>query len=590
MRFLLSTIAAATVALSFTAGPVLATPAADYVIQNGKIYTSNAKQPWGEAVAIEGKDIVYVGDNEGAKAFIGKKTIVADLRGKMMLPGMISTHDHPIILMGLAAGLIMENSGDRDIILKSLKEYLKVNPKGPYFSFGGAYEGVVEIYRQDIDKIISDKPFVMIAASGHGGWANTKALEMAGITKGEPDPIDFFERDEDGTPTGYLGSSASTFYMITKLGLIKKDAALAQADDILAYLSGQGITTVFDAGIPVGLEEPLFSAIAELEEQDRLTVRIMGSTAMAQRPVHIEGAMAALKKYGPMYSSELFNLNTLKIHGDGDFGGFTAGLLEPYTDNPESHGLVSFPDPQQLSSFMLDAVKGGYDIHAHAIGDWAARVILDGFEAVREAGYEDARLSTGHTQLVDQQDRPRFRELDITANTFATGIAVPTPGGVERLGEKRFSTYMPMKSFINNGVRLTLSADWPVEDPNPFLQMYTAMTRSRVGEDESLPLASEKLTLEDAIRAYTADAAYQVRMEDILGSIEVGKRADLIVIDRDIFNIERDEIPETNVLITMMNGKVVHEEAVDWSAQDPMSEILFDMYGDDYHTLWYGTQ
>ncbi len=554
--------------------------AADYVIQNGKIYTSNARQPWAQAVAIKGKNIAYVGDNAGAKAFIGKETVIADLQGKMMLPGLISTHEHPILFMGLASGLVMENWGDRDRMLESLKEYIEANPEGPFYSFGGAYEGVVEIYRQDIDKVISDKPFVMIASSGHGGWANTKALEMAGVIKGQPDPIDSFERDKDGTPNGFLVSSAAVFYMITKLDLVKKDAALTQAADILGYFSGQGITTVFDAGIPLGLEEPLLSAIAELEEQDRLSVRIVASI-MAQRPPHIEGVLAALKKYGPMYSSELFNVNTLKVHGDGDFGGYTAGLLEPYADNPESRGLVSFPDPQQLRSFMLDAVESGYDIHAHAIGDWANRVILDGFAEVRKAGYKDARLSTGHTQIVDKQDRPRFKELDVTVNTFATGIVVPNEPLKGRIGEDLYSnSFGLMKSFLNNGVKVTLSADWPVEDLNPFLQMYTAMTRSRVGEDESLPPASEKLTLEDAIRAYTADAAYQVRMGEIIGSIEVGKRADLIVIDRDIFNIKPDKIAETNVLVTMMNGKVVHEEALDWSAQDTISEILFNEPGD----------
>jgi len=444
-----------------------------------------------------------------------------------------------------------------------------------------------QIYRQDIDKVVSDKPFVMIASSGHGGWANTIALEMAGITKGQPDPIDHFERDEDGTPNGYLGSGAAVFYMIYKLGLIEKDVVLTQADDIMGFISSNGITTVHDAGLPPGLEEPFFSAITELEEQGRLSVRISASI-MAQRPVHIEGAIAALKKYGPMHSSELFNVNTLKVHGDGDFGGFTAGLLEPYTDNPASRGLVSFPDSEQLSSFMLTAVELGYDIHAHVIGDWTARVILDSYAKVRKAGYKDARLSTGHTQLVDKQDRPRFKELAITVNTFATGIAVPSVAGPIRLGEDRYAAYMPMKSFINNGVRLTLSADWPVEDINPFLQMYTAMTRSRIGEDEWLPPAIEKLTLEDAIRAYTTDAAYQIRMEKIIGSIEVGKRADLIIIDKNLFKIDAEKIPETNVITTMMNGKIVFEKGVDKIDEELLEDIKdfekFEVFESDTET------
>ena len=535
---------------------------ADYVFTNGKIYTVDKNQKWAKSVAIKGENIVYVGSNEGAKDYIGEETNLTDLKGKVMLPGIISAHEHPITFMGLSSGLIIDYSGDSELMLKSLKEYIEANPDGPYHSFGGAYEGTVEIYRQDIDKIIADKPFVMISQSGHGGWANTKALEMAGIIKGQSDPIDFFERDKDGTPNGYLGSSASAFYLVSKLGLIKKEAVLPQADGILNYISANGITTVFDAGNPQGLEEPLFSTMDELEKNGKLSVRVVASI-MAQRPIHIKGAIEALKKYGPMFSSELFNVNTLKVHGDGDFGGYTAGLLEPYSDNPESRGLVSFPDAEQFNSFLLDAVKLGYDIHSHAIGDWTNRIILDGFEVIRKAGYNDVRLSMGHTMIVDKQDRQRFKELDVIVNTFATNIAVPEPLMTERIGEERHSTsYMLMKSFINNGVKLTLSADWPTEDLNPFLQIYTAMTRSKVGEDESLPPASEKLTLEDAIRAYTADAAYQIRMEKIIGSIEVDKRADIIVIDKDIFDVAPDEIPETNVLITMMNGKIRYEKKI----------------------------
>lgn len=553
---------------------------ADHVFLNGRVYTANAGQPWAEAIAVTGQNIVYVGDDSGAEAFIGAETAVADLEGKVVLPGLISTHEHPIFFMGLASGLVMENWGDRKPMLKSLQAYIEDNPQGPFYSFGGAYEGMVEIHRQDIDAIIADRPFVMIASSGHGGWANTKALETAGITRDQPDPIDYFERDEDGTPTGYIGSAAAAMHLVSELNLTQKDAVLAEADEVLGFVSSQGVTAVYDAGVAPGSEDSLFSAIAELERGDGLPVRIVASVG-AQRPVHIEGALAGLAKYGPMYSSELFRVTTLKVWGDGDLGGLTAGLLEPFTAFPDTRGLVAFPDQEQLDRFVLDAVELGYDVHLHAVGDWANRVALDAFEAVREAGFEDARLSTGHNVLIDAQDRPRYKELDVTLNTFATDIAVPDEGWTWGLGEERAAAKMPMGSFARNGVRVTLSADWPTEDLNPFLQMYTAMTRSRLGEDDSAPEAAERLTLEEAVRAYTTDAAYQIRMEDIIGSIEVGKRADLIIIDRDIFDIPTDDIPGTNVLVTMMNGKIVHDEAVDPSSENPFEGFEdFDVCGD----------
>jgi predicted amidohydrolase YtcJ len=167
---------------------------------NGKIYTSNPEQPWAEAIVVEGQNTVYVGDNEGALEFETEDSVVGNLRGKMVLPGMIGTHEHGTMLMALSSGLTMEFSRDAEIMLNNVREYVAANPDSPYFSFGGAFEGTVEIYLDDIDAIISDQPFLMIAASGHGGWANTKALEMAGIVKDELDPIDSFGREEAARP------------------------------------------------------------------------------------------------------------------------------------------------------------------------------------------------------------------------------------------------------------------------------------------------------------------------------------------------------------------------------------------------------
>ncbi len=563
MKPLMTFFAAITAALIASSGWA----EADYVLQNGKIYTSAASQPWAEALAIEGKTIVYVGDDKGARAFIDKETIIADLRGKMTMPGIVATHEHATMLMALSSGLTMEMSRDARIMLENVKNYLAAHPNGPFFSFGGAFEGTVGIYRQDIDAIIADRPFLMIAASGHGGWANTKALEAAGIAKNKPDPIDSFGREDDGTPNGYVASSAAVFYMIGALDLIKKEAVLEQADGVLRQMSKLGVTASYEVAQVPGTEEAMFSAVSELEQQGRLTVRMVCAT-MIQRPRHIEGALKALEKFGPMYSSELFNVNTLKVHGDGAFEGRTAGLLEPYSDAPDTRGLVSL-SPEELSSSMLAAAKAGFNIHTHAIGDWTNRAMLDGMQAVREAGLEKTRLSMGHTMLVTEQDKPRFKQLDVSVNTFAAENAIPSEVLLARLGRERYSRIMPMKSFLDLGVRVALSADWPTGPLDPFLQMSIAMMRSNPGQTASLPPESERLTLEDAVRAYTIDAAYLIDAEDFIGSIEVGKRADLIVLDRNLFESTPDEIAETNVLATMVNGKVVHEEAVNWGEEQP---------------------
>ena len=567
ITFLVSVLLTISMATAVYAEP------ADTVALNGKIYTSNPKQPWAEAVAIKGTDIVYVGDNEGAKTSVGKQTTVADLRGKFMMPGIISTHEHPLMVMALQSGLTLEYTEDAKKMLASVKEYVEKNPDAPLFSFGGSYEGRVEIYRQDIDMIISDKPFLMIAASGHGGWCNTKALEVAGVTKDTPDPIDSFQREKDGTPNGYLESSASTMWMLDKLGIVTKEAVMEQAKLTLADLSGYGITTLLDNGAPYS-EDAVYPAMAELEKRGELTLRI-SAAVISQRQVMNEAVLEKLKKYGPMYSSELFKVETLKIHGDGSPDGWTAGLLEPYADKPDSTGLTSFT-PEVQQELALQAAKLGFDITTHAIGDRTMRQTLDVYQAVRKAGHTKVRLSTGHSSLIHPDDVPRFKKLNVIVNTYATKNAVPDPAWEKRLGKERAKRYQPMGTLLDAGAMLTMSADYPTAPVNPMLQISIAMTRHEPGKGPKFHgLEEDKLTLEEAIKAYTIDAAYHLRWDNIIGSIEVGKRADIIVLDRNPFESTTDEIAEINVLATMMNGKVVHEEAVDWDP--PGEQIRFEV-------------
>ncbi len=541
---------------------------ADYLLRNGRIYTQHADQPWVEALAIAGTDIVYAGDSAGAEAFGGKDTVVTDLGGKLVLPGFIDTHDHSMMVMGLETGLMIETpddyQGDRDVMLQAVRDYLTTNPDGPFFSFGGSQEGAVDITRHDIDRSVSDRPFVMSSATGHGGWANTMALEMCGVVEGQPDPIDSFGRDEHGAPTGYVGTSAAVFYLLSKVMDMPPEAVAANAGPMLQHLSANGITTVFQAGVVQGTEEMYLEVAKSLDDAGELPVRISFAAYFAQRPIHIDSALEALKRLAPIYKSETVWVDTVKIHGDGDFGGRTSALLEPYSDKPDTLGVLSFPDPEQRDAFMLAIVESGAHIHAHAIGDGAVRSILNGFEAVRKAGHTDVRLSTGHTQMVHPDDKPRFAELNVTANIFATNVAVWEDFAIATLGTERYTTRMsPMKSLIDLGARLSFGADSPATPLNPFGHIATSMTRRRVGDTKTLPPARDCLTAAEAIEAYTINGAYQLGIEDIVGSLEVGKRADLIILDRDLFTVAPDEVAETKVLATMMNGKFVYEGAAD---------------------------
>ncbi len=557
---------------------------ADYVLTNGKVYTVNEDQPWAEAVAVQGQNIVYVGNNAGARAFIGEDTIVADLRDKMMLPGFIDTHSHTALVMGIASGLMMDTppdgQGDKEGMLRAVADWVEANPSGPFFSFGGAFEGLVDITRHDIDKVIADRPFLMVAGTGHGGWANTRALEAVGVVKGKQDPIDHFERETDGFPTGYVGTSAAVFYMLGTLGLVQEEHVAANAGAILAASSAYGVTATFQAGYIQGSEEVFLGALEQLEKSGKLTVRMSCVASFAQRPIHIEPSLANIRKFVPRYNSELLRVDSLKIHGDGDMGGYTTGMLEPFSDDPDKGlGMVSFPDHDQLVRFMVDSAKLGVDhIHMHAIGDRTVRMALDAFEQVRKAGYTDMRLSTGHTNLVHPDDRPRFKELDVIAD-FHAQYAHPSELGKSRLGEKRYRTRaFPVKTLARDGVRVTIGSDYPAGNENPFLALAVVISRREMGESEVLPPASEALSIEEAIQAYTINAAHMLGMDKLIGSIEVGKRADLIVIDRNLFDLSPEDIAQARVLSTMMDGRVVHNDAVGWEDQSGhLSEIFEDL-------------
>ncbi len=557
---------------------------ADYVLTNGRVYTVNKERPWAEAVAVRGRDIVYVGDNTGAKAFIGEDTVVADLLGKLMLPGFIDTHSHTAVVMGLSSGLMMDTPpdgrGDTEKMLKAVSDWVEANPDGPFFSFGGAFEGLVDITRHDIDKIIADRPFLMVSGTGHGGWANTRALEAVGVVKGKPDPIDHFERETDGTPTGYVGTSAAVFYMMGTLELLKEEYVAANAGEILAASSANGVTATFQAGVIQGTEEVFLGALEQLEKSGKLTVRMSFVAFFAQRPIHMEPSLANIKKFVPRYNSELFRVDALKIHGDGDMGGYTTGMLEPFADNPDKGlGMVSFPDQDELERFMLDSAKLGVDhIHMHAIGDRTVRRALDAFEQVRKAGYKDMRLSTGHTNLVHPDDRPRFKELGVIADIHAQ-FAFPSDIGKSRLGETRYRELgFPVKTLAKEGVRLTIGSDYPAGVENPFQAIAVIISRREMGQSEVLPPASEALPIEDAIQAYTINGAHLIGMEDLIGSIEVGKRADLIVVDRNLLHASPEQIAEARVLSTMMNGRVVHNDAVGWDAPSDDPIEVFEQF------------
>jgi len=537
------------------------TEQADYLYTGGKIYTVNDSQPWAEAIAIKDGEIIAVGSNDDVASLKGDETEVTDLKGKFVMPGIISTHEHSIFMSAVSSGLIIEElSHDKNKMLAELKSYLEENPDGPFMSYGGGYENTVKIHRTEIDAITGpDKPFFMMSKTGHAGWANTKALELAGVTK-DSEPIDFFGKDPDGTRNGYVGTAAAAYYMMGVAGL-KKEAVVKSAPKILKYISSVGVTHMWEVGQPPGHEGPLFEAMAQLEKEGKLTTRYTVAM-MVQRENQLAAAVDGLKKFHEMYHSQFFNVNSLKIHGDGSVEGHTAFLLKPYADDESKIGILSVPEEKSTGA-VLEAAKLGFNIHTHAIGDAANRSFLNIFQKVREAGYKDARLTMGHTVLVDDADLQRFKDYDVTANFYTWECAQPSELYLAKFGTERYNKLARLGTMRDLGIRLALSADYPSAPLNPFAQLHAAVTRSHIGETEILGSEKDKLTVAQGIRAYTIDAAYTVNADSYSGSLEVGKRADFIVLDRNLFEIPEDDIAETLVLKTVLDGRVVFDRAVE---------------------------
>ena len=267
---------------------------ADTVAINGKIYTCNPDQKWAEAIAFKGKNIVYVGDNAGAEAFVGDRTRIGDLKGRLVLPGLVSGHEHPMVTAAIRTALNIDYSEDKEKMLAAVAKYIKEQPDAPRFSWGGSYEGRIDLYREEIDKITTE-PFVMVAASGHGAWINSAALEAIGVTKDKKAPVDGFERGPDGTPNGYLSTSAATCHALVSLNLMTKEAVAEKLPEVVQMYNGYGLTAVHDVGVPVGTEPSIWAAAADLEKQGKLNLRI-SAAAIAQRTIHLEGAFKILKE------------------------------------------------------------------------------------------------------------------------------------------------------------------------------------------------------------------------------------------------------------------------------------------------------
>jgi predicted amidohydrolase YtcJ len=557
---------------------------ADTVFIGGNIYTVNEKQPWVEAFAVKDGIITQVGAEADVKKLIGANSKVINLSGKMALPGFIDTHAHPVVSAAMSHAFELDMNDNEKIWLQQIAEYVNDNPdKESYLGFGFLAQNFIKgtPKKEQLDAISNDKPIVIIDGTGHAAWVNSKAMEIAGIDKNTPDPIPgkhFYERDEQGNPTGYCIESQAFFPLVVKNDMMNTETALAGAPDLFWLMSSGGITSIYDAGM-TGLEDVLYPVLQQLENEDQLPFRIVGSF-MVQNPNVLPTAIEQLQTLKARYTTELVRPTTIKIHNDGILEGFTAALHEDYASAPGNKGATLL-EADTLTRFVRAINKAGIDIHIHASGDRAITNALDAFAAARADNVQtNNRFTVAHLDLLADSDTQRFAELDVTVQTTPHWFAFD--GGEPRkniLGEKRSKNLFRFKDIEAAGGRLTFGSDFPatidLSGLFPLYNVEAGITRQQAGEPNSPKMSpqDDTLSLETMIKGYTINAAYQLNMETEIGSIEVGKKADIVILQENLFEVDTYDLHSVRVDSSYVNGKQVYKR--NWKTW--LTELTLDL-------------
>jgi predicted amidohydrolase YtcJ len=545
---------------------------ADFVFRNGRIYTVSPALPWAQAVAVTGNTIAYVGDDAGALAMASPDTRVIDLNGDLLLPGFVEGHIHPFLGSFLSSGVDLQVPTGQDA-LAAIAAYAKDNPDGPVRGFGWRVDmfGPQGPTRQELDRVLPDRPGFFFAIDGHSMWANSAALEKAGVGRDTPDPVpgfSYYVRDEHGEPTGYVLEVEAVLSLVNAVDPISLQSMQALLETWLPKASAAGITTVFDAGVPpIGDDQgALISLYTDLEQHGKLPFRVVASYMVKGPPV--DDTVATLTEIRSRVSTELVNVGVVKVIGDGTQGGYTAWLIEPYADKPDSIGGSPFTE-EQWHQLVRDVDAAGFDVHVHACGEHTARTALDSIEAAIAANPpRDRRHTIAHLVYVEDPDSGRFGELGVIGQFSANWMSADPDTVLNmaaRYGKPRQELFYRTQDILRAGGRISLGTDWPAagyfSTYKPLDSIQIGVTRQLIGKPDApvLAPADQRLTVAEAVHANTMGAAYQIRLEQKVGSVEVGKQADLIVLDTNIFEIDPHDIHRTTITMTMMNGQVRHQ-------------------------------
>lgn len=544
---------------------------ADSVYRNGHIYCVEPKGTWVQAVAIKDKTFIALGSNEEIDPYITANTDVIDLEGKTVIPSLHDMHTHAIIgayeLLN-SCNLPTAPSSTLSDLLDSIEQYAKDNPDTEWLT-GGAWQSSVQaqLHRKQLDEIDSERPILLYDFSHHNAWVNSKALELAGIDAETPNPKGgLILRDENGEPTGVLLEGA-TQLVAKHITFHEKYNHVESATFIMNKLNRYGITSIKDALA----DKTVLETYRTLDQENSLNMRIAAylpwkTSALGAEMT--EDEQVSLIENRHQYESELIKTNFVKMFIDGVPVAKTSAFYDSYVGESESehryidHLLI---DPETLKDDFNKLNKEGLSIKVHATGDAAISVVLDAIEAIgEEDGRGRLRHQMAHTNFVSPKDIKRFNELQAIAE-FSPPLWAPTithEGNKIMLGEERADQAYPIKSIFDTGATSVYGSDYPViPDPNPWFGMEAMITREDpTGEFPGALNENEAINVFDAIEIFTINGAKSMYLEDVTGSIEAGKSADMIVLNQDIFSIRAADIHKTEVIATVFCGKKIYEK------------------------------
>lgn len=523
---------------------------------NGKIFTVNEIQPYAEAVIVEGNKIKFVGSTSDARKFIDAQTEVIDLEGKLLLPGFNDSHLHFTSGGSYLLGINLRPALSKEEFVEIIQSYiLKRSLPVSAWITGGRWDH--ELWpdkslptKELIDPFTENTPVFVSRIDGHVGLANSKALDLAGITKNTPDPDGgLIERDEEGNPTGILKDNAMdlVFKVIPPPSLEEKfEAALRSLEEARQL----GITSVQDMTQP---DE--FEAYKKILADGNLTCRIYSIWPIDRYEDIVRAGVTVGNEEG------LLKRGGLKAYADGSLGASTAWFFEPYISDPKNYGLaIDVVTNGNLEKWATEADRNRLQICTHAIGDRANAFMLDLYEKIKNVNSPwERRFRIEHAQHLRKEDIKRFAEIGVIASVQPYHCIDDGVWAEKRIGPDRIKTTHAYKSLLNNNAVVAFGTDWPVAPLNPLYGIYAAVTRHTVdGKNPNGWIPEEKISVEDAIRCYTLNAAYASYEEKIKGSIEVGKLADFVVLSDDILTIDLVKIKDIVVEMTVFNGDIVY--------------------------------